>query len=264
MGVKEWICVWMIIMPGSMQGQSSSLRSLLAADAFADQRTALGAAAYPVVSAWLDGAAIAMSGDHFFNAGLPYHELSLALPAKGNGWGLLASRSGTEFLNESRFDLSWSKAVSAGMCLGLRLGYGAVSARGYGNQGSPAAGLGFGWRVTDRFTWLCQVDNIHALFGDGGPQGYVVRSGIGYRFSEFCMGMAEVQAREGYGQSFSLALEYRPVSVMGFRIGYSRDMFMATACFAQGAFGLYVSSSWHLALGFSHGLAIAYSVRRKS
>jgi len=264
MGYKVSVFFWVFITPVCMRGQPSSASTLLAADAFSAKHNALAAAVYPVVSTWLEGPSAAMSGDRFFGGTIPHHELSLAIPAKGNGWALAASSFGTAVLGENRVGLGWNKSLSADLCIGLRLGYGTLAARGYGQRGSPTAGLGFGWRVTERFTWLCQADNIQSMFGNEGPMGYALRSGIGYRVSGYCLIMAEGLVREGYGQSFTLSLEYRPVDILGFRIGYSGNLFMASGFFRQGSLGIFVNASWHMALGFSHGLAIAYTTKRGS
>ena len=191
------------------------------------------------------------------------YQLAVAFRDGNNGWVFSASRTGTPVLHRSNAVLSWSKALSPDLGLSLGMGYASLSGRGYEHIGGLSTGLGLGWRLTDRFTWLLQVSDLHALFDRRGPLLFEVRSGMGYRFSEVCLGFVQVVAGEAARTSIMVGLEYRPEPRVMMKLGYTSDLFLASAGYDQGQFGIQVFTSWHMALGLSQGLALVCKVKQK-
>lgn len=192
---------------------------------------------------------------------MAYH-MSLAVPGKSNGWVFSAARSGTPTLHQSYADIGWCKALSPELGLSIRVGYGSMVARGYEAKGGPSTGLGLGWKVTERFTWLFQVSNVQVVMNGQGNMAFELKSGIGYQFSDLCLGFAQVQVRNGMGTGMVIGLEYRPDPRVALKIGYGDQLLMFAAGYQLGLVGLQVFSSWHMALGLSQGLSVACNLRR--
>lgn len=249
--------------PFLLCGQFSAASSIFWTDGFRKVPGPIGSTAYPALQCRVRGASFAATGNRLFGTELGQYEASCSMPFQGHGLGLLVSRAGSSVMYESTAILSFAKRLDDDFSMAVTMGLSSFTAQGYYSAFAAKAGLGFSWDISERCRWLLQADDLIALFRKESLGQAEIRSGLGYRFSEHLEGSVQALIRPEHRSFFLLALSYRPTDLLGFRMGYSKDLFMAGAMFSHRQLELHVQTSWHMVMGFSQGFGLAYQKRSK-
>lgn len=197
---------------------------------------------------------------------LGFKAFALAVPLKGNTFGISITNSGYSLYSNNKFGLAFAKMLGKNFSAGIQLDYLNLSlAEGYGTANTIAAEAGIQAKLFEGFILGVHVFNLSqsklATF-ETERIPTIMRIGSSYEFSDKVLLSIEVEKDLDFDQEVKIGLEYQPIEELFFRTGIS-----TYPSFNSFGFGINVkrvrfdfSSTYHWTLGFSPQASIIYEL----
>lgn len=215
--------------------------------------------AYNAALAFQKNTSVGFYGEKRFLSELSYYGVLLDFLLSKQPFQIAYSSEGIPSMHSYCIGIATGKQVSSRLKIGLNAGYSAISVRGYPGTGSIKAGSSLLFQLNEHIRIGIQLNYLTSfLYNEGFP--LTIRTGLGYRFSEFCAIFFELTKEDGkspltdFGVYYAFhpkvysRLGYCPaLSLISFNIGYREQRFSAE-----------LGQAIHLQLGSTWGIGLNY------
>lgn len=192
---------------------------------------------------------------------------AFVLPLPKAGAGLLLDSYGMEGYRESRLSLGYAKNLGK-LAIGLQFNYNTINASGYGSSSVISAGAGVCWWVSDKLiVGISIMDPFSPEFSKSNERlAWVYKIGLGWELSDKVMLSVAIKKAEQQKGSLSIGLIYNLADHFYCRTGYVTESTSPylSAGWHWKSVSIEASGKYHLALGFSPGLAFLFSFQKKA
>jgi F0F1-type ATP synthase membrane subunit c/vacuolar-type H+-ATPase subunit K len=257
------IYLWCFISLGSgtVLAQIGIANSLSAAEAlYAKKPTIWGLAAYPASLATQKEEQAGVFGEKRYLSDLNFFQLGFSAGLFKQHFLISLIREGTNAFSQNSIVLSAGKKINSILGIGLSIGYTGYYARGYPSKGTMSAGLGAILQLNEQIRFGVQLNQLNALISENEEFPFVIRAGMGFRFSPLCSISIEAIKEAGKEMTIDAGIQYIFHGNAYARLGYNPS-FMIFSCslgYTMKKLSAELGPAYHLSLGATWGLSLVY------
>jgi len=213
------------------------------------------------LNAW--GAGISYQ-NQFLLSELATKSLVAAYPLNNAAFGLSFKQFGFSNYQENKLGLSYGQQLGENISLGIQLNYRLIQlSEGYGNKNAFTGTIGLQTNITEDLSIAAVVINPnHTKLAEYDDERIptVFKLGLGYTFSKKVQVLTELVKDIDFGTDVKLGVEYKPIEILHFRVGYASTPSLSSFGFGIDLknFTIDFASSFDSNLGFSPQVSLQY------